>query len=133
MDIFWLDQLLQPPCDSVSRLDVQVQQIEGLHSHTGLGSGSLHCALHSTTQLATCRYQQFRSCDFCGAWILYAFMHFEARQSKDSVVLIEACNNDDVLIGLMTFQSESGVASLQFCCGRQIRCKVCNAMGPKGS
>ena len=67
MDIFWLDQLLQPPCDSVSRLDVQVQQIEGLHSHTSLGSGSLHCALHSTTQLATCRYQQSCSCDLCGA------------------------------------------------------------------
>ena len=45
MDVLRLGHLLQAGSDGVGGQDVQVQQVEGLHRHTGLGPGHLHAAL----------------------------------------------------------------------------------------
>lgn len=45
MDVLSFGEHLQRSGYIVAAVDVQVQQVEGLHSDAGLGSGSLHCAL----------------------------------------------------------------------------------------
>lgn len=48
MDVLSNGQHLQGRNHIVAAVDVQVEQVEGLHSHAGFGSGSLDSALQGT-------------------------------------------------------------------------------------